>query len=60
MPNLQQNNKQNEIEQMKKKIDLLQNGLKKNEKKQNQIKNGLMHIGRIRVKKGKGRIFLKP
>ena len=60
MPNLQQNNKQNEIEQMKKKIDLLQDGLKKNEKKQNQIKNGLMHIGRIRVKKGKGWIFLKP
>ena len=60
MPNLQQNNKQNEIEQMKKKIDLLQDGLKKNEKKQNQIKNGLMHIGRIREKKGKGRIFLKP
>ena len=52
MPNLQQNNIQNAIEQIKKEIDLLQNRLKKNEKSQNQFKNGLMHIGSIRVKKG--------
>ena len=48
MPNLQQN----EIEQIKEEIDLLQDRLKKNEKSQNQFKNGLMHIGSIRVKKG--------
>ena len=30
----------------------MQGRLKKNEKSQNQFKNGLMHIGRIRVKKG--------
>ena len=59
MPNLQQNNIQNTIEQIKKEIDLLQNRLKKNEKSQNQFKNGLMHFGRIRVKKGQGQIFLK-
>ena len=52
MPNLQQNNIQNEIEQIKKEIDLLQDRLKKNEKSQNRFKNGLMHIGSIRVKKG--------
>ena len=43
MPNLQQSNIQNKIEQMKKKIDLLQDRLKKNENSQNQFKNGLMH-----------------
>ena len=43
MPNLQQN----EIEQIKEEIDLLQDRLEKNEKSQNQFKNGLMHIGRI-------------
>ena len=42
----------NEIEQIKKEIGLLQDRLKKNEKSQNQFENGLMHIGRIRVKKG--------
>ena len=30
----------------------MQDRLKKNEKSQNQFENGLMHIGRIRVKKG--------
>ena len=54
MPNKQQN----EIEQINKEINLLQDRLKKNEKSQNQFQNGLMQIGRIRVKKG--RIFLKP
>ena len=52
MPNLQQNNIQNEIEQIKKEIDLLQDRLKKNEKSLNQFQNGLIHIRRIRVKKG--------
>ena len=48
MSNLQQN----EIEQNKKEIDLLQDRLNKNEKCQNQFQNALMFIGRIRVKKG--------
>ena len=52
MSNLQQNNIQNEIEQIKKLIDLLQYRLKKNEKSRNHFKNGLMNIGRIRVNKG--------
>ena len=52
MPNTQQKNIQNEIEQIKKEIDLLQDRLKKNEKSLNQFQNGLMHIRRIRVKKG--------
>ena len=54
---------QNEIEQIKKEMNLLQekkrwsnnvlqDRLKKNEKSQNQFQNGLMHIRRIRVKKG--------
>ena len=30
----------------------MKNRLKKNEKSQNQFQNGLLHIGRIRVKKG--------
>ena len=52
MSNTQQNNIENEIEQIKKEIDLLQDRLKKNEKSQNQFKNGLMHIRRIQIKKG--------
>ena len=52
MPNTQQNNIRDEIEQIKKEIDLLQDRLKKNEKSLNQFQNGLMHIRRIRVKKG--------
>ena len=52
MLNTQQNNIQNEIEQIKKEIDLLQDRLKKNEKSLNQFQNGLIHIRRIRVKKG--------
>ena len=55
--NIQQNN---EIEHINKEINLLQNRLKKNEKSQNHFQNGLMQIGRIRVRKDKGRIFLKP
>ena len=53
MPNLQQNNIQTEIEQIKTEKDLLQDRLKKNESSLNQFQNGLMHIGRIRVKKGR-------
>ena len=48
MLNLQQNN---EIEHINKEINLLQDLLKKNEKSQNQFQNGLMQIGRIRVRK---------
>ena len=47
MPNTQQNNK---IEHINKDINLLQDLLKKNEKSLNQFQNGLMQIGRIRVK----------
>ena len=48
MANARQNNK---IEHINKEINLLQDRLKKNEKSQNQLQNGLMQIGRIRVKK---------
>ena len=49
MPNTQQNN---EIEHINKEIHLLQDRLKKDEKILNQFQNGLMQIGRIRVRKG--------
>ena len=52
MPNTQQNNIRDEIEQIKKEIDSLQDRLKKNEKNLNQFQHGLMQIRRIRVKKG--------
>ena len=48
MPNTPQNN---EINHINKEINLLQDRLKKNEKSWNQFQNGLMQIGRIRVKK---------
>ena len=57
MPNLQQND---EIEHVNKGINLLQYLFKKNEKSQNQFQNGLIQIRRIRVKKEKRLIFLKP
>ena len=52
MPNTQQNNIQNEIEHINKEVNLLQDRLKKNVKSLNQFQNGLIHIRRIRVKKG--------
>ena len=52
MPNTQHNNIQNEIEQINKEINLLQDRLKKNEKSQDRFQNGLMQIKRKRVKKG--------
>ena len=48
--NMSQNN---EIEHINKEINLLQDLIKKNQKSKNQLQNGLMQIGRIRVKKGK-------
>ena len=51
MLNIQQNN---EIEHINKEINLLQDRLKKNEKSQNHFQNGLMQVGRIRVKKRQG------
>ena len=42
MPNRQQNNTQNEIEQINKEKPLLQDRLKKNEKSLSQFQNGLM------------------
>ena len=59
MPNTQQKNIQNEIEQIKKEIDLLQDRLKKNEKSLNQFQNGLMLIKKIRVKKGQKQDFFQ-
>ena len=50
---------QNEIEQIKKEIDLLQDRLKKNEKSQNQFQNGLMRIKNIRVKKRQRQDFFQ-
>ena len=49
MPNISQNN---EIEHISKEISLLEDRLKINEKSLNQFQNGLMRIGRIRVKQG--------
>ena len=49
MSNTKQNN---EIEHIKKEINLLQDLLKKNEKSLNQFQYGLMQIKKIRVKKG--------
>ena len=59
MPNPKQSNIQNEIEQIKKEIDLLQDRLKKNEKSQNQFQNGLMRIKNIRVKKRQRQDFFQ-
>ena len=50
MPNTQQNNK---IGHINKKINSLQDRLKKKEKNLNQFQNGLRHIRKIHVKKGK-------
>ena len=47
MPNINQNN---EIENINKEISLLQDRLKINEKSLNQFQNGLIRIGRIRIK----------
>ena len=59
MSKTQQNNIQNEIEQIKKEIDLLQDRLKKNEKSLNQFQNGLMYIRKIRVKKGQRTVLFQ-
>ena len=59
MSNTQQNNIQNEIELIKKEIDLLQDRLKKNEKSLNQFQNGLMYIRKIRVKKGQRTVLFQ-
>ena len=49
MPNTKENN---EIEHINKEISLFQDRLKINEKSLNQFQNGLMRIGRLRVKQG--------
>ena len=49
MPYTKQNN---EIEHINKEISLLQDRLKINEKSLNQFQNGLLQIGRLRVKQG--------
>ena len=42
----------NEIEHINKEISLLQDRIKINKKSLNQFQNGLMRVGRIRVKAG--------
>ena len=49
MPNISQNS---ETEHINKKISLSQDRFKINEKSLNQFQNGLMRIGRIRIKQG--------
>ena len=56
MPNINQNN---EIEHINKEISLLQDRLKISEKTLNQFQNGLMQIGRLRVKQGQRTNFSK-
>ena len=57
--NISNTKQNNEIEHINKEISLLQDRLKINEKSLNQFQNGLMQIGRIRVKKEKVRISFK-
>ena len=57
--NITNTKQNNEIEHINKEISLLQDRLKINEKSLNQFQNGLMQIGRIRVKKEKVRISFK-
>ena len=57
--NIMNTKQNNEIEHINKEISLLQDRLKINEKSLNQFQNGLMQIGRIRVKKEKVRISFK-
>ena len=49
MPNTKQNK---EIEHINKEINLLQDRLKINKESKNQFQNGLMQIGRLRLKQG--------
>ena len=49
MPNINENN---ENEHINKEISLLQDRLKINEKSLNQFQNGLIRIGKIRIKQG--------
>ena len=63
MPNTQQNNIQNEIEQINKEINLMQDRFKKNKKKVKGEKISKCvnaHQNNRSKKKDKGRIFLKP
>ena len=61
MSDPQQKKIQNEIEQIKKEINLLQGRLKKNEKSQNQFQNGLMCIKKnTSKKKTKAGFFSTP
>ena len=53
IPNTQQNNIQNEIKQINKETNSLQDRLKKNETNLNQFQNELMHIRRNTSKKRK-------
>ena len=59
MLNPQQNKMQNEIEQIKKDINILQDRLKKDEKSLNQFQNGLMRIKKTQVKKRQRQDFFQ-
>ena len=48
-----QNERKNEIERIKEEINLLQDNLEKNEKRQNQFQNGLKRVKKVRIKKDK-------
>ena len=50
--NISNTKQNNEIEHINKEISLLQDRLKINEENKNEFQNGLMRIGRIRVKQG--------
>ena len=56
MLNIGQNDK---IEHINKEISLLQDRLKINEKSLDQFQNGLMQIGRIRIKQGQRTFFFQ-
>ena len=56
MPNAKQNN---EIEHINKEISLLQDRLKINKESKNQFQNGLIQIGRLRLKQGQRRNISK-
>ena len=59
MLNPQQNKMQNETEQIKKDINILQDRLKKDEKSLNQFQNGLMRIKKTQVKKRQRQDFFQ-
>ena len=56
MSNQQQNEIRNEIEQIRREINLLQDRLKKNAKSKNQFQNGLKQVKKIRIRKRQSKL----